>query len=483
MPMEVSGHGICRFLSPVPNTTTVGLAPTPDYSRRSPQLQAPDGRVSIDGRWWVQGSHALEVEGQLVRMVLPKGEAGWMVLLEEPHASLDGELLQEWLTTTLNAWRKVASRITYHGPYEAQVMSSLRALRLLTFSDNGGVIAAATTSLPEIIGGSRNYDYRYVWLRDTGMIISALLRAGSDGEDALRFLAFLCGSAEDTPERPPIPPFLTLDQEPAPREQHLDLPGFLRSRPVRVGNGANRQWQLDGYGNILLAAKLLYGRIDTRDHWPVVEQIAEFLTAGWREPDFGIWEETQAQQYTLGKVVAACGLEYIADFATDKKKADAWREEAGRIREYVARECLTSGGAYAVRVGSEAVDVSAVLIPIWGYEAADTPAMLATLSVLKQKYSEDDLYWRHLEDTDSRKEGAFLAGTIWIAQYWIMRGDLNRATQILDAALKYSNDLGLFAEEAEPVSQYMLGNFPQAFVHAAFIGAVVDLRDALSGDQ
>ncbi len=247
---------------------------------------------------------------------------------------------------------------------------------------------------------------------------------------------------------------------------------------MRIGNDANHQLQLDGFANVLLAAKLIYGRHDTREHWDTVRLIADFLAENWHRPDYGIWEEHDARQYTSSKVIVSCGLRYIAEFAEDRDQAQRWLEESRKIDAYIADNCRTADGAYAVFAGSDTVDVSAVLFPTWGYCDADTPAMLATIELLERDYCRDDLYWRHLEELDPFVEGAFLAGTIWVAQYWVIRNDLARARRILDAALVYSNDLGFFAEEADPRSGDMLGNFPQTFVHASFIGAAIDYRDA-----
>lgn len=480
MPMgEDCPRGICRLLSPAPAALTVSLAPAPDYGRTPAELREDGRRICINGTQWLYASHPLLVEGGTIRFTVAAGEEAWALLADSRLHAPTRAHLEGWRDATLRGWREVSSHITYHGPYEAQVASSLRALRLLTYEPNGGVIAAATTSLPEVPGGERNYDYRYVWLRDTGMIVSALVRAGSTGPDEQRFLAFICGSRRDDPREPLLPPFVTLDFEPAPEETHLDVPGYAGSRPVRIGNAAGTQLQLDGFANVLLAAKLIYGNHESREHWHTVRDVADFLVEHWREPDYGIWEEHSPRQYTGNKVIVSCGLRYIADFADDAAQAQRWRDASAEIDRYVQEHCINSEGAYAAVAGEEAVDISAVLFPIWGFVEPDAPAMLATMRVLERDHSSGNLYWRHLDELDRMKEGAFLAGTIWVAQYWIMRRDLDRASAVLDAALAYANDLGFFAEEADPASGAMLGNFPQTFAHAAFIGAVVDYRKAL----
>jgi GH15 family glucan-1,4-alpha-glucosidase len=482
MPMgDDCPRGICRLFSDSPVPAVITVRPAPDYARNTVGLILDGKAVCINGRQWLYTSHPVAIEENIIRLKLSAREEGWAFLADAPISPPRRSDIQHWLDVTLAKWRDITSRITYHGPFEPQVAQSLRALRLLTYDPNGGVIAAATTSLPEVPGGSRNYDYRYVWMRDTGMIISALVRAGSNGVDEQHFLEFICGSKQEESGKPLLPPFLSLDFKPAPEESHLDLTGYEGSRPVRIGNGAAEQLQLDGFANVLLAAKLIYGRHHSREHWDTVRQIADYLAENWQEPDYGMWEEHEKRQYTAGKVVISRGLHYIADYADDQPQAGKWRAAAKDIEAYVSSHCITSEGAYAAFAGSEAVDVSAVLFPTWEYTEADSPHMLATMRVLERDYAKGHLYWRHLEELGRFQEGAFLAGTIWVAQYWVMRKDLERTRQILEAALAYANDLGFFAEEADPNTGEMLGNFPQTFVHAAFIGAVIDYKNALDG--
>ncbi|MBW4581038.1 MAG: hypothetical protein KME42_15840 [Tildeniella nuda ZEHNDER 1965/U140] len=464
-------RGICRRFSPVPAQLIVTLQAAPDYARRAPNLHHQNQCIQID-QHYLYASHPLKIVSEHVELTIPVGEAGWTTLVDEPLT--EPIALDTWLETTLECWRQIASHAVYHGPYERQVAASMRALRLLTFEETGGVIAAPTIALPEVIGGKRNYDYRYVWLRDAGMIVSALTRAGSDGTEERRFLDFICTCDRDGTL--PIYPFSTINGQPVSHEETLALRGYRESTPVTIGNSASNQLQLDAYGNVLLAAKLIYSCFDTREHWSLIEQLADFLAAHWHKPDHGLWEEQVQQQYTSSKVIAACGLEYIAEFAQTDSQAQRWQTAAQAIRKFVTRECLTSAGAYAVVAGSDAIDVSAALFPVWGFTAPDTPEMLATIEGLERDYATANLYRRHLEEFDSRQEGAFLAGTFWVAQYWIMRQDFQRVHAILSAALEYANDLGLFAEEADTKTGRMLGNFPQTFVHAAFIGAVIDLK-------
>jgi hypothetical protein len=475
---------LCRMVSPAPEALGLRMSPRPDFGRGAavPERLA-ERSVAIANGGTVHASHPLAIEGEDIVCSVPAGEEAWLVLADDALDSPpDLATLRHWRDLSRAAWDRIGEPPKPEA-YGREVAESLRALRMLTYEPTGGMVAAATTSLPEIPGGTRNYDYRYVWLRDAGMIASALVRAGDGGLGAEGFLGFVCSTYR--PERnPPLPALADLDGNPAPDTETLPLAGYLDSRPVRIGNAARDQLQLDGLGNVLLAAKLIYGALDCeRPHWETVRDVADYLAQNWREPDHGIWEEETRLHYTSSKVIVACGLDSIAEFADDPEQAGRWRQAVGDIRRFVAEECMTSEGAYASYAGGEDVDVSAALFPVWAYADADAPEMVATMTALERDHSPDGLLFRRsLVCADAAEEGAFLAGTFWVAHYWIIRGDLARARRIIDRALGYANDLGLFAEEADPEGDAMLGNFPQTFVHAAFIGAVVDLRAAIADD-
>ncbi len=470
---------LIREIGAAPAPVRLVLDPRPDYGRRSPTLAVEAETVMIEGMA-LHGSHLLSFDGDTVVMEIPEGEAGWMVLSDGPLARPDRATLDNWRGHTLGHWEGLDAALDYTGVFADEIAQSLRAIRLCTHEESGATVAAITTSLPEVPGGTRNWDYRYVWLRDAGMIVSALLRLYGRDREGEAYLRFIC-RCTGTSEHYPMAVFTDLDCETAPRETELPFEGWHGARPVRIGNGAADQLQLDAYANVVLAAKLLYreGSSDSRAHWDVVQDICGFLCANWQEPDHGIWEETPPRHYISGKVVAACALESAADYG-DEAEAARWRDAAAEIRDWIANNGLTSGGAYAVYPGSEEVDVTAALFPVWNYCAADTPEMLATMAALERDWSPDGLlYHRRLECADGHDEGVFLAAGFWVAQYWVMRGDLERARAIIEAGIAQGNDLGLLSEEANPRSGAMLGNIPQAFAHAGLIGAVFDLNTAL----
>lgn len=470
---------LVREFGTAPAPVRVTLDPRPDYARRTATLSVEGDTANIEGMR-LHGSHPLRMSDGTVVMDVPKGEAGWMIFSDAPISRPDRATLDNWRGHTLGHWEGLDEAVNYEGVFADDLQRSLRAIRLCTHEESGATTAAVTTSLPEIAGGGRNWDYRYVWLRDAGMIVSALLRLCRKDSEGEQYLKFIC-RCSGTSENYPMAVFTDLDCETAPPETELPFEGWRGSRPVRIGNGAADQLQLDAYANVAMAAKLLYreGSSQGRAHWDVVADICDFLSRNWREPDHGIWEETPPKPYVSGKVVAACALESAADYGSEAEAA-RWRRAAGEIRDWVARNGLTSEGAYAVYPGSDEVDVTAALFPVWDYCAADTPEMLATIEALERDWSPDGLlYHRRLECADGTEEGVFVAAGFWVAQYWVMRGDLDRAHAIIEAGIAQGNDLGLLSEEADPRSGEMLGNIPQSFAHAGMIGAVIDLNRAL----
>ncbi|MFP4367756.1 MAG: glycoside hydrolase family 15 protein [Bacteroidales bacterium] len=476
MPMNDDFTGICRFFSPTAFGVTNVITPAPGYGREKVRLKKiSDNIITVNDKYYLSFSHQTGISNNQILFDIPSGEEAWAILSEGEQGDMRKDKIKGSLVKTREAWDEIASYVSYKGPYQEDVYDSLRAIRQLTHEESGGIIAALTTSLPEVPGGERNYDYRYVWLRDASMIVSALIRAGSKGEDEKRFLGFICSSRENIQDYSTTP-FVTIHRKPAPPEQYLDFSGYMNSKPVRLGNNANEQLQLDAGSNILLAAKLIYENYNIRSHWDTVKEITSFLVHNWHKDDYGIWEEDIARQFTSSKVIMAVALEYISEYTTNKEQEKLWQNTAAKIRAFIQKECITSSGAYAVFAGSEEVDITSALFPEWGFCEADTPEMIKTISELEAGFCRNDLAYRNLLLFDERKEGAFLAASFWMAQYWIMRDNYVKSKGYIDAALKYKNDLGLFSEEADPDSETMLGNFPQSFVHASFIGAAIDFN-------
>ncbi len=475
--------GICRMVSPSPVPVTFRILPTPDYARQKASLRFGDNdHVVKDSRFefYIKGSHPLVVQQHCISMNIPAGEAGWCVLADDQQ-SLPGiniHILHMAKDDTAKKWSALMRNITYEGVYKEVFYQSYKAILLMTHAHSGGILAAATTSLPEAIGGNRNYDYRFVWLRDTAMNVSALVRAGSKGNEAERFLHFLC-AARDTNKRNLFVPFYDLDNKTAQGETLLPGTGYQGSQPIRVGNNAFDQLQLDAQGNVLLAAKEIYEQKGEKLHWDNIVRGAEFLVNYWMEKDHGIWEEHTQQHFTSSKVLAAISLENFARYADTPRQRDEWMNAARQIREFVSAQCLTSDGAYAVYAGSEAVDVTAALFAVWGYDKPGSPAMRQTIRRIEQEYREGDLYHRHLIEFDPAKEGVFLAGSLWMAQYYTLLKQLPKAKAIIEAVLRFATDLGYLPEEGDVATGALLGNLPQTFVHASLMTVILDYEAAL----
>jgi len=480
MPTQDNFTGIIRMFSKSPGSKNNILFPAPGYGQEKVEIiKINNLATSINNKYFLMSSHPTRVKNQKIILEIPPNEKGWAILSDREMTITSDEKIMKSLETTLVNWNELNANFVYEGFYKKDMLDSLRAIRQVTHEKSGGIIAALTTSLPEVPGGERNYDYRYVWMRDASMIVSALTRARINGKDEKRFLDFIC-SARNNVKDYSTTPFLTVTKKAAPAESYLNFKGFMGSKPVRVGNNANDQLQLDAGSNILLAAKLIYENNKTRDHWTVIAEIADFLAENWQQDDYGIWEEGIARQFTSSKVIMAVALQFISEHTMNDAQKKHWLDAVKVIREFIERECITNTGSYSVFAGSQEVDITATLYPEWNYCPADAPKMVQTVKELEARYCENDLVYRNLLLFDEKKEGTFLAANFWMAQYWIMRDDYYKSKCYIDAALKYRNDLGLFAEEANPGSGDMLGNFPQSFVHASCIGAIIDFNNAFS---
>lgn len=489
MPAATEMAGICRLFTPSPVPVTIRLFPKPDYGRSPAKLKRGEDDTTVaDNKfeYYIKGSHPLSIQNGIIEMVIPKDESGWCVLVDDKRAvqHVCLENLLDAQQKTAAKWHCLMSNIVYEGVYKEQLYQSYKALQLLTHEHSGGILAAATTSCPERAGGKRNYDYRYVWLRDTAMDVRALVRASSKGGEAERFLDFLC-AARNTNKKDLFVPFYDLDNKTAPEGKFIPGTGYKGSKPIRIGNDAYDQLQLDAQGNVLLAAKEIYNKNGKKPHRETIVRTADFLVDNWHQKDHGIWEENVKEHFTSSKVLVVRGLEFIAEYADDERQKQKWLNTAKEVRLYILNNCMTKDGAYAVYAGSNAVDITAALYAVWGYDQPDSPAMRQTVKRIEEEYREGELYYRHLIQFNSKREGVFLAGSLWMALYYIGINNLNKAKSIIDAVLSFSTDLGFLPEEGNVKTGELLGNLPQAFVHASLIGAIVRYNKAIneSGDE
>ena len=465
---------LCRTFSAAPGPTRIVLEAWRDWGRSPAIPQLVGGAAVFEDGMHLFASHALRRDdGGAVSWTLPQGEEGWTVLCDGPCERPERDAIERWRRATLARWAELASRTAYDGPYDREVANTLRQLRLLVFEATGGVVAAATAGLPEVLGGKRNYDYRYTWLRDAAMVMRAMLRAAPAGQEGEAFLSFLA-QAHERARRSPLDVVMAVDGWPLAAESSASLSGYAGSNPVRIANRARKQLQLGAYGGTLLAAAAVFRAHGERDHWSFVREVAEFLVRNWRRSDSGVWESSKERQYTASKVFAACGLEAILPFA-DSGERRRYREAAQLIRRQVFQHHLTRQGAFATFAATEGVDVTSALFPVWSFCAADCQQMTASVRVLERDYQRDGLLRRDDRTPQSELEGAFLPATFWLAQYWAVRNDVGRARYYMDAGLCHANDLGVFPEEVDLQSGRALGNLPLGMTHASFVNAALDL--------
>lgn len=470
---------LCRAFSPPPADATIVLDLRSGYGQRRLAPRLVGSAAVFENGMHVFASEPLRLEPKGIAWTQPRGRAGWAVLASGARDPPRPDDIAAWRAATVRRWDELAATTTYHGPYEAEVRASLRALRLLVFEPTGAIVAAATLGLPEVIGGKRNYDYRYTWLRDTAMVVRALLRTAERSDEGARFLRLVAGSQLET-ERNPPDPVVTIYGRTVPPEFNPRLSGYKHSAPVRIGNRAREQLQIGALGNFLIAASAIFRHRRACQHWDVVETIANAVVRYWHEPDAGIWESPEPRHYTTSKVFAACGLEAIAPFAPPHERA-RYTAAAQAIREFVMTRCRTPDGAFAAFEGSEGVDVTSALFPMWSFCPADSDAMLASMHILQRDYERDGLFRREDETPESEYEGAFLPGSFWVAQHWAGRRDYDRARYYVEAGLAHANDLGLFAEEIDQSSGRALGNLPLGMSHASFLNAAADIAEGEAG--
>ena len=416
--------------------------------------------------------------GRPVTVVLTASERAPLVFVPPAVAQAEAERDER-------GWRTWADGIDAHASHRAAVVRSLLTLRLLTYSPSGAPVAAPTTSLPEQLGGSRNWDYRYAWPRDASIGIAAFLGFGKDRE-ARGFLAWLLHASRLA--RPRLPALFDLDGRPGPRERELPgWPGYAGSAPVRAGNGATDQHQLDGYGWVLDAAWLLADaghRLDG-ETWRAMRAFADRVARTWRLPDAGIWERRdEPRHHVHSKLMAWLALDRAARIADLRggraaHRAETWRlarDDLGAdLRERGYDETLAS---YTAAYGSEDLDAAVLLLPLVGVEAPDAPKVVHTIDAIRERLGAGGpLLYRYVDDDGlPGREGAFLPCSFWLVQALARIGRRDEAESLFQELLELSGPLGLYAEEMDPGSSEHLGNFPQALTHAALLQAALSLE-------
>jgi GH15 family glucan-1,4-alpha-glucosidase len=459
-----------------------------DYGSIVPWVRTLEGTlVAVAGPDAVLLSTPVEHEGRDLRTVasftVSEGERvpfvlRWFPSNESPPDPVQAE---EALATTVAFWGEWAAQCTYDGRWRDAVLRSVLTLKALTYAPTGGIVAAPTTSLPEWLGGVRNWDYRYCWLRDATLTLLALIRAGyADEAGAWRdwLLRAIAGSPEDVQ--------IMYGVAGERRLTELELPwlsGYEGSSPVRIGNGASEQLQLDVYGEVVdaLFQARRVGLAASDDAWRLTGKVFDWLESGWREPDEGIWEvRGPRRHFTHSKVMAWVAFDRavktIQRFGREGP-LDRWKAVRKAIRDEVLREGYNAErGAFVQFFGSDRLDASCLLIPLVGFLPATDERVVGTVRAIEQELVHEGFVQRYRADEENADvdglppgEGAFLPCSFWLAAVLAQQGRHDEAVALYERLLALRNDLGLISEEYDPDRGRLVGNFPQAFTHIGIV--------------
>jgi GH15 family glucan-1,4-alpha-glucosidase len=490
----------------------VKYVPRPEYGLVFPLLDAVEGGLAAAG-----GAEVLILSSPVQLTVERSSASGRLPLREGEGAGFalhhnnrgDTETARVWTQTeianrldeTVSAWQSWSElHQAYVGPWRDLVHHSGRVLQALSFQPTGAICAAATTSLPETPGGTRNWDYRYSWVRDASFTIEALWVAACPDE-ANEFFDYVTASAAGSLEQgADLQIMFGIGGERDLTERELShLGGWRRSAPVRVGNGAWRQRQLDVYGELLNAvyrlSDHLFDRADRvgpmaapgeRDRPPdlapstkqFLVELADTAARRWQEKDHGIWEvRGEPRHFVYSKLMCWVALERataLADRIGATDRVQAWADTQGRIRHAILSEGWSDRvNAFTQSFGSEDLDASSLMLPLVGFLPADDPRVLATIAVTEERLTDNRglVYRYRAEDGLDGQEGTFLLCTFWLAQALAVAGQPERARLVFERAAAFANDVGLLSEEVDPGSGELLGNFPQAFSHIGLVNA------------
>jgi GH15 family glucan-1,4-alpha-glucosidase len=459
----------------------------PRIERRGRIPVAVRGHDALAVCSWDAGEPQIDDEAIFARFEARESSSGLIALCaahQEPLVFPTREHVEGRLEATTAYWRRWAVQRGYDGPWRDAVIRSALALKLLFHAPSGAIAAAASASLPEEIGGERNWDYRFCWVRDSAFTLDALLQLGCPSE-AEAFFWWLLHASQLT--HPRLQVLYRLDGGERAPERTLEVHGYQGSRPVRVGNDAAAQTQLDIYGDLLQTA-LVYaeagGRLD-RETGRRLAAIADLVCDIWRQPDSGIWEvRSPPEHFTHSKMMCWVALDRALRLCdaghVPSGHASTWRREALAIRDFIETRCWSERlGSYTRQADGEELDASLLLGVLLRYDAPDRGRLAATVNTLRRDLGRGPLLSRYSgEDGLRGAEGAFLCSSFWLADALARIGRPDEATELMEELIPLASDVGLYAEELDPDSDELLGNIPQALVHLALINAAVSITKA-----
>ncbi|MFQ5599270.1 MAG: glycoside hydrolase family 15 protein [Candidatus Krumholzibacteriia bacterium] len=465
--------------------------PRPDYARRDARLAFGTASVRCeDPPLTLRSSRAVAWrEGQRTgRLTLDAGDGADLVLTHGNDAGACPPVAEQ-LEVTKAYWERWIGKCLYRGRWRDAVERSALVLKLMTFRPTGAIIAAPTTSLPESLGDGRNWDYRFSWIRDSALTLNALFLLGY-GEEARAYIRWIVDRCRACGENVPILYSIT-DRDTTPERTLDQLEGYMRSRPVRIGNGARLQVQLDVYGEIIDAIFMYGAWGDPIDDtvYDYVRQMADAICRHWMVKDEGIWEVRGGRQhFTYSKVMCWVGLDRAIRIATERRdttEREWWEGTRQEIREFIETRCVDAAtGAYKQSMESPGPDASSLLIPLFSFQTAQDGTVQRTIDRILELLTENGFVYRY--DTDDGlpgEEGAFNICTFWLVEALALAGRTQEALQYFERMREVSGRLGLYAEQTDAKSLQALGNFPQAFTHIGLINAALTLNSLMSREQ
>jgi GH15 family glucan-1,4-alpha-glucosidase len=509
-PGAAARRGLYRLVEGIAGTVDLELRfkPTFDYARARGDVERhANGVVARNGsQSLVLTSPGADLaptkdHGLRGQLRLAAGERRWITLTEArgsaaPDAAPIPDECDELLRQTCAYWEGWIAKCTYHGAYRSKVLRSALALKLMTYAPTGAVVAAPTTSLPEEIGGTRNWDYRYTWLRDSSTAIFALMAVGYPDE-ARAFYDWLMHTLESQASgHPQI--LYTIDGRPEATESVLsNLEGYRCSAPVRLGNGAATQLQLDVYGEILATVYVYavnqvtgtpggsgYGGPSQRA-WSLIRRLVDLVVQDWQQPDSGIWEVRGGilQPFLYSRLMCWVALEAALRLAHYYKlpgPIDSWTHTRDTIRQAILERGYDAQcGAFTQAFGSTTLDATALLLPAVGFLLPTDPRVQSTIERIRTQLTRDGLVYRYLgPDGLAGGEATFTFCSFWLVNALAQGGKLDDAYELFEKVVDYANDVGLLAEEIDPSTGEQIGNFPQAFSHVGLINSAVNLAIA-----
>lgn len=495
MPIREKNSDVVRIVEGIRGRVNLcmKLALRFEYGRTVPWVTAIEDGIRAVGGPGVAVLHAsVPVKGEELKTVaeftVNKGEKVWFTLTYGDSFKPDPEPIdaKQALEDTVEFWTKWVGQMNYDGRYRDAVERSLITLKAMTFRPSGGVVAAPTTSLPEQLGGTRNWDYRYCWLRDTTFTLLAMTTAGYFDE-ACEWQDWLLRAIAGSPDQVQI--MYGLKGERSLTEWEADwLGGYENSKPVRIGNAASTQVQLDIYGEMLdtfFHALKGLGK-HTEEDFQVLALLLEHLEKIWKDPDEGIWETRGGkQQFTYSKVMAWVAFDravLIAERLGIDAPVEKWKELRDAIHEQICRAGFdVQKNSFVQHYGANSLDASELLLPLVGFLPATDPRIRGTIEAIERELLRDGFVMRYetarLEDGLPPGEGAFLACSFWLVSCLKGLGREKDARDLFERLLDLRNDVGLLSEEYDVKQKRLVGNFPQAFSHIALVNAAFDLED------